>query len=238
MNLTVMIPSHGELLIKSGQKVDFTTPFIRTAQARRVALPVSSVMKSSPKNIFRVVKKGVGDTIAQGDLLAEHKTFFSTRQYFSDVPGTIVHIDHEQGTVVIEEQTGSDEMLHCFFTGEIEDIDNQKINLKVQHTHPIALASKARHNGGLLYYLNATTSDFTEADIINNYIVTEMIDTMQMAKLETLGAQGVILPKKQHGMEQLNHLILQNEEDYKHIVTHNYPYCLVTPEQDTIIFYS
>lgn len=233
-----MIPSHGELLIESGQKVDFTTPFIRTAQARRVALPVSSVMKSSPKNIFRVIKKGVGDTIAQGDLLAEHKTLFSTRQYFSDVPGTIVHIDHEQGTVVIEEHMTSDETLNCFFTGQIEHIDNQKINLNVQHTHPIALASKARHNGGLLYYLNPTTSDFTEDDIINKYIVTEMIDNMQMAKLGTLGACGVIVPKVHRGVEGLDNLVLQNEEDYKHIVTHKYPYCLVTPEQDTVIFYS
>lgn len=238
MNLTIMIPADGELLIESGQKVDFTTPFIRSKQARRIALPVSQVMKSPPNNIFRVVKKGVGDTIQQGDLLAEHKTMFSTRQYFSDVQGTIMHIDHEQGTVIIEEQTGKDDLLNCFFTGEIENIDSQKINLIVQHTQPIALASKARHNGGSLYYLNALTSDFTEDDIANNYIITDILDHIQMAKLGTLGAQGVIVPKKQHGMEGLDHLVLQNEEDYKHIVTHKYPYCLVTPEQDTIIFYS
>jgi hypothetical protein len=195
-------------------------------------------MKSSPKNIFHIVKKGVGDVIQQGDLLAEHKTMFSTRQYFSDVPGTIVHIDHEQGIVLIEEQTGSDELQYCFFTGQIEDIDHQKINLNVQHTHPIVLASKAQHNGGSLYYLNTSTSDFIEDDIANNYIVTDMLDHIQMAKLGTLGARGIIVPKKQHGMDSLDNLVLQHEDDYKHIVSHKYPYCLISPEQDTIIFYS
>jgi len=238
MNLTVMIPSDGELLIESGQKVDFTTPFIRSRQARKVALPLSQVMKFSPKDIFHVVKVGVGDTIQRGDLLAEQKLMFSTRQYFSDVPGTIVHIDHEQGTVVIEEQKKSDAIVTCFFTGEVEDVDTQKINLKVKSAHPIALASKARHNGGSLYYLDAETVDFTEDDIVNNYIVTTMLDHIQIAKLGALGAQGVIIPKKQHGMQEVDNVILKHKEDYDHIVTHKYPYCLISPEQDTIIFYS
>lgn len=233
-----MIPSYGELLIKSGQKVDFTTPFVRSSQARRVALPVSAMMKSSPNNIFRMIKKGMGDSVGKGDLLAEQKSLFATKQYFSDVQGTIVHIDHEHGTVTIEEKTGNNDTLNCFFTGEVVDIDPQKITLKVQKSHPIALATKARHNGGSVYYLKDTATEYTEDDIVNSYVIAETIDQIQLAKLETLGAHGIILPKKHHGSDALDNLILQDEQDYQHLMTHQFPYVLVDPSLDTLIFYS
>lgn len=94
MHLKIKLPETGECLIKVGDSVDFSTPFVLVNKAVEVQIPIAQKLGIKPDKIFRHLKKFVGEKLAKGDVIAAKKSLFSTQKIHAPSEGLIKEIDH------------------------------------------------------------------------------------------------------------------------------------------------
>ncbi len=236
MKVPIKLPQEAELLIQAGQTVDFSTPLLRKKATSSIRIPLSEILKFQPDKIFMSLKKVVGDVIKKGDLIAENKGMFATKQYFSSVDGVIREIDHITGTMGVELQSDTDSVVTCFFQGEIDTVGDGYIELKVDKAHKLDTQEQREYFGAPVFYIIDVEKPLTEDQIIERIIVGEQINPLDHAKIETLGAKGFIthntLPIK--GLKQI---IVSNKEDLDHVMKEQYPFFVTGVDNRSIYFY-
>lgn len=236
MKLIVKIPSHKDLLVTIGQTVDFSTPLLKKKAPKTNTVPIASVLGFPPEKIFLQLKKFVGDNIAKGDLIAEYKSFMSTKQYISEDDGVIREVSHESGSVIIETVSEDEDMIYCFFQGTVISIDDDRLELKVKEAKEYEIVQSKKYTGGPVSYQDGTHI-LPEDEVHNTFVCSNDIKPFDMTKLETLGACGFITLNELKRETSLPKLRLNEEHDYKDILKHKFPYCLVGEENKTLYFY-
>lgn len=237
MKVPVKFPQSVELLIASGQKVDFTTPFFRKKSKKNVKIPISDILNFKPEKIFMSLKKVMGDTIKKGDLLAESSSFLSSKQYFSSVDGIIKEIDHLAGTLTVELESDKDHVVTCFFTGEIETIGDDYLELKVDKAHKFEVTETPHYLGAPVFYIGDSKNAITEDNIADRCICAVEIDPLDHVKIETFGAKAFITSATTPKINNLNHIVLSNHEDFDHVLKEQYPFCIMGVDSKSIYFY-
>ncbi len=236
MKIPVKIPEDAELLIQSGQTVDFTTPFIRRKATSTIRVPLSDILKFPPEKIFMALKKVIGDPVKKGDLIAEHKGLLSTKQYFSSVDGMIREIDHLTGTMTIELESDKDNIMMSFVTGEIDSIGDGYVELKVKRAKKVDIEESNHYIGAPTFYIVDFEKPLTEDDIYERIIVGQNINPLDNVKIETLGAKGFISNSKVPlgGIKQIT---IMNAEDLDELMKEQYPYFITGVDKKTVYFY-
>jgi hypothetical protein len=237
MKVPVTFPSGAELLVKAGQMVDFSTPFLKKKGKKSIKIPLSELLHFKPEKIFMVLKKVVGDRIAKGDLLAESKAFLSTKQYMSSVDGLIKEIDHLAGTISIELEGDDDIHTTCFFIGEIDAIHADHLELKVKRAHKLDIKPSSHYLGGEVYYVVDVEKPLTEENVIEKCICGEKINPLDHSKLNALGAKALITNSDPLLQSDIRHFTLQNPGDLEVIMKEHYPFCITGIDGQTIFFY-
>jgi len=237
MKIPVKIPKDAVLLIKTGQTVDFTTPFHRLKGKKITRIPLAEILGFKPEKIFIVLKKGVGDTVKKGDLMAEHQAMFSTRQYLSAVNGIIKEIDHNLGSVTLELDSDDAKVTMCFFNGEVDTVMEDYIEVKVKRSHKFDTNETKNYLGGAVYYINEINKPLTEDNISHKCIFGVSINPLDQTKIETLGARAFITHTKNSQNISLEQIILQNSDDFEQIQKEKYPFCIMGVDKKSIYFY-
>ena len=238
MNITITIPQDTDILVKSGQKVDFHTPFIAQRSMEEVKVTLSSLLGFPPEKIFNYLLKFVGDKVKKDELLAERKAMLSTKQYYSEYTGTIKEVNHYDGSIMIESQMNETSEYPCYFKGEIEKIEGNHIILKVSKAKEYDLQSKANHFGGeVCYFTEKMSATVTEEEVMNKIIVAEELPIYDQVKLEALGAKGFITLKPLLEDPSEPHAALKNIADFQEITKQQFSCCMITPDSTTIYFY-
>ncbi len=237
MKVPVKFPPSVELLIQSGQKVDFSTPFFRKKAKKSVKIPLSDILKFKPEKIFLSLKKVMGDVIKKGDLLAENHSFLSSKQYFSSVDGIIKEIDHLTGTLTIELESGRDHIVSCFFSGEVETIGDDYLELKVSKAHKFDTHETEHYLGAPVFYILDSSKPVTEEGIAERCVCALEINPLDNAKIETFGAKAFITSATTPKISNLKHIVLQNHEDFDHLLKEQYPFCIMGVDSKSIYFY-
>lgn len=236
MKVPVRIPPGTELLIQTGQNVDFSTPFIKTKKTNRVEVKLANLLQFDPSKIFMFLKKVIGDTVKKGELLAENKSFLSSKQYFSQQDGVIAQIDHNTGSIYLELDSEDAHVVNCFFAGEIELIHDDHIEVKVKNSQQFPIEKVDHYVGSEIYYL-PESGQFSEEDIENKYIFTHAVDPLTNIKVEALGAQGYITTGPNGLTNRMKQIILSEERDFHHISENKYPFCIVGLDDESMYFY-
>lgn len=236
MKVPVKIPEDAELLIESGQKIDFTTPFIRRKATNTIRVPLSDILKFPPDKIFMSLKKVIGDSVKKGDLIAEHKGMLSTKQYFSSVDGMIREIDHLTGTMNIELESDKENIITSFATGEVDSIGDGYIELKVNRAKKIDIEESNHYLGAPTFYIVNFDKPLTEDDIFEKVIVGQDINPLDNVKIETLGAKGFVSNSKVPlgGIKQIT---IMNSEDLEELMKEQYPYFITGVDKRSVYFY-
>lgn len=238
MNITITFPEDSKLLVKEGQKVDFTTPFITQSTLEEVKVTLSSMLGFPPDKIFLYLHKFVGEKVEKDELLAERKAMLSTKQYYCEHTGTIKEINHYDGSVTIESQMDETSEYPCYFKGTIEQIDKTSLILKVGKAKEIELQEKSHHFGGaVFYYKEEMASTVTEDDVIDTVVVAERIPVYDQVKLEALGAKGFITIEPLLEQPSVPSARLKKISDLKDVASHAISCCMITPDSTTIYFY-
>lgn len=237
MKVPIKLPENAEILIQAGQTVDFSTPLLRKKATNSTTVPLADLLKFPPEKIFMSLKKVVGDEVKKGDLIAEHKGIFSTKQYFSSIDGIIREIDHLTGSLTMELQSNKDSIVACFFQGEVDTVGDGFIELKVNNAKKMDTEEYKHYMGGPVFYIEDVEKLLTEDDVLEKILVGENINALDHAKIETLGAKGFI-SKTKAPLNGIHQIILINSEDLSQLMKEQYPFCITGVDNRSIYFYS
>src|SRR3989344_7443649 len=127
MNITVSIPDGVKCLLKTGQKVEFSTPFLENKVINDITIPVAKKLNIASDKIFNYLKKFVGDSIGNNEIIAEKKGLIGRSKIISNSPGIIKEINHYTGEIIVSYPTSQKDQLLAFFKGEVSGIDKKKV---------------------------------------------------------------------------------------------------------------
>lgn len=238
MIIDIHLPTEGEILISSGQKIDFDTPVIKKKTKTDLKIPLASTLKIPAKKIFNSLKKFVGEPLKKGDLLAEAKSMFGHKKYFSETDGVLKEINHHDGYIVIEADSDDENTIISFFKGEISGIDDRIIHLKVSDSKQFPLHEASDNFGGEVFY-HQNTNELITGDTVNKKVaVVKQLLGYDQVKLETLGVTGFIHVNPLLETTQNPKAQIKNPDQWDDIIKLNYPYCIIDKENTTMCFYT
>lgn len=239
MNITFSLPFNGELLIKAGQKVDFKDPIAKKQAAEEITIPLASILKVSPNAIFKSLKKFVGEAFSKGDLIAEHKGMLGSKKYHSEFDGIIKEINHTEGTIVVETTSDKKDTEYAFFKGEVEDIADGKVTLKVDKYVQFELKEANNDFGGETLIITEKVLPTISSDDVNEKVIfAEKLQPYDQVKLETLGIKGLITLHPHAQEPSVPKAILKEIQDWEKIQKQHFPYCIISKNNNTIYFYA
>ncbi len=224
MILDIPVDSEKKLAIKVGDIVGFSTPLYKTKDVSEERIAVADLLAIHPKKIFQHLKKNVGDTVTQGDIIATKESFFSHKKIVSHLKGVITEIDHIEGVVLVETQKeGLSEL--CWFAGEVQEVTKKIIKIKVGKHQEVQAKYVQRNFGGTVW---------------GEYPVGlfERASEYDVAKLEALGGRGIVSVYKYEGHTQLPKAEFKLKDDFEVVKGKQFSYCFASAEHSTIIFYS
>lgn len=238
MKIPIAVPQGVEVLVKPGQKVTFETPFIKKISTEEVKISLANSLGISPDKIFLYLHKFVGDAIQKDELLAEKKSFMSTKQYLSEYTGTIKEINHYDGSLTVESQLSETLEERCFFQGEVESVEPGGIMLKVAHAKQFMLQEAAPFFGGpILLYTPENASQITEDAANGHVVLAEAITSYDHMKLEALGASGFITIKPLEEPASVPTALLKDPADLHEVSKGTFSCCMIAPDHTTIYIY-
>lgn len=238
MKIPVFIPPDVEVLVKPGQKVNFETPFIKKVSTEEVKISLASSLGISPDKIFLYLHKFVGDAVQKDELLAEKKSFMSTKQYLSEYTGTIKEINHYDGSLTVISQLSETFEERCYFQGEIEGMEGNTLVLKVAHAKQYLLQEATPFFGGPIFvYTPENASHVIEDDVNDKIIIADTIASYDHMKLEALGAQGFITVKPLEEKSAVPTGHLKEIKDFEEIAKGKFTCCMIAPDHTTIYIY-
>jgi len=224
MTLDIPIDAEKKLAIKIGEVVGFTTPLYKIKETSEERIAVADLLQIHPKKIFQHLKKNVGDSVSQGDILATKESLFSQKKITSHITGIITEIDHIEGVVLVEtKKEGLSEC--CWFAGEVMETTKKTVKIKVGKHLEIKAKYVQRDFGGTVW------GEFPVG-------LFERASEYDVAKLEALGGRGIISVYKYEGHTQLPKAELKLKDDFESVNGKQFSYCFASAEHSTIIFYS
>ncbi|QQG44016.1 MAG: hypothetical protein HYW86_04090 [Candidatus Roizmanbacteria bacterium] len=239
MLLSFIIEEEGDILIKSGQTVNFKDPLIQKTKAHELKIPLSSILNVSPSSIFKSLKKFVGEEIKKGELIAENKGLLSAKKYFSESDGIIKEINHHEGTVILEVSSDQKDTTLTFFKGYVTNIKDKEITIEVQKYKEFELKKASGDFGGeIIYKDEKALSEVTEEKIKDKIIIVDKIPAFMQVKLEALGAKGFVFLYPYDEEISLPAAFIKQIQEAEKIKSSPYPYCIISKNHNKIYIYT
>lgn len=225
-------------MIKEHDVVDFSTPFYKIESTESIKIPLSTILHFPPEKIFLALHKLVGEDIQKGDLIAEHKGMWGTKEYLSEHTGTISEINHHEGSITIDAKTSNQDTKMCYFAGEILEITGESILLKTKSAKEFELEMTSEEFGGPVFTYNEDTRGrTTEEQVADRVICGEEIPPYDQAKLEALGAKAFVTLRPLRDKTPLPYAKLTNIDALEDIIKGGFTYCISGGKPNTICFY-
>lgn len=222
MQIIFKIPEKSHLKIQKNQEVDFQTPLYFTENEEINIIQISEKLKTKPEDIFNFLKKGIGESVLKGDLIAEKKGLFSSFCLYSDFEGVIKEINHIDGNLLISSVKEETKEYSCFFKGLIANIQENEITVEIKTKLDFNAEKTDSNFGGEYILLNKEKDVFSlDADEIENkVIVTEEISGHLKSKCKALGAIGFIFVNGDFELDfnetQITQKVLEKIQEKKH----------------------
>lgn len=195
MEVTLHIPTDATFHISEGQKVKIGDPFYSIKKSQEVAIPVTRPLGVKPQLIFQYARVVIGAEIKPGDTLASAKKFIGTKNIRSDIGGSVIRIDHEEGIIIVNTSSDQDRMQTCFFTGTITKIDQKKSLVTIDvgaGIHVNALTIDGDGGGEVTITSPDNYFSLSADDISGNAVLIHDLPSHIFTKLDALDAGGVI----------------------------------------------
>lgn len=236
MILTVQIPDSTHVLVKVGDAIDFDMPLLEIPSKSDNSISFAQKLGVEPSKIFRYLKKFVGEDVKKGDVLAIKKGLFASITIKSDYEGKIKEIDHSQGNIVITSK-GKKNTVNSYVIGEVVEIKDKKISIKVKEGKEYDLKKNERDFGGEAFYFKHPSVDLLDNEVSKKILITESISSYNQSKIEALGIAGYVTLMKLPEETELPNCQLKTIEELKEIMKHIYPYCYIDSKSCKIILY-
>lgn len=238
MIVDYLIPANTNILVKENSKLDFNTPLLEKKINTEISINIVKKLAINPKNIFRYLKKFVGESINKGDIIALNKGIFFTKKFISPYDGIIKEIDHHQGIIIIELIDKEKKEFLSPFKGEVVKITKNSIQIKIGKYEEFSIKKTLADFGGEVLYIDS--NDFTNLsadNTENKIIIAEKITPFTQIKAEALDVKGFITLENLSQKTDVNSALLKNINDFKKIMKTKFSYCSIVSKSDKIYFY-
>ena len=238
MRLTFAINADCELLLKKGQKVNFKDPIAKKKTSQEISIPLSSILNVSPSAIFKSLKRFAGEKVKKGEVIAESKGILSKKHYRSEVDGIIKEINHQDGVVIIETDSDEEDTHFAFFKGEVVDIKENEITVEVENYKEFTLKEVSGDFGGEILIITKEDLNSISDEIVKDKIVfTEVASSYEQVKLEALGVKAIVTAYPCDEKAASLFATLNQPQDLGKIKKVEFPYCIVSKENNKIYIY-
>jgi hypothetical protein len=127
-----ILPFAGKVLVRQGDVVESDTVVAEMCYVgkRPFIVNIAERIKVDLDSIEPYLKKGVGDVVHSGDIIAEKRTLAAWMSVKSPVSGVLEYISPASGSVIIREKVEKDELGHVTVNcAQILDIAPEKLKL-------------------------------------------------------------------------------------------------------------
>ncbi|MFH0979446.1 MAG: hypothetical protein V1803_00645 [Candidatus Roizmanbacteria bacterium] len=236
MIIRYQLPSNTVCLVKEGSKVDFQTPLLEKKVEKELEINVATELGIDPKNIFRYLKKLVGEKVEKDNLLGEKKGLFSTKKLFSPETGIIKEVDHHRGTLILITAGKDKNKILSPLKGEVEKVNKDSLQIKVDKGEEFTVKNLTIDFGGEVIYFEPSSS-YDSAYLSQKIIFIDKINSYLQVKTEALGIRGYVTLEKLPEKTDVHSVIIKNLDDFKKIKKLSYSYCTVIAQSAKIYFY-
>lgn len=237
----IIVPAQWDILVKEGTKVNLLTSLaqISVPASAPQTIPLAKIVGFSPGSIFKHIKKGVGAVIKKGEVIAQNKSFFSSKTYIADADGMITHIDHVTGEIIYEQvlPDASASAIMSMAEGTVVDIKPGRLSIKVSKTLEVDLnqAVADRLGGRVVIPVSGSMMVLKQEDIASNIVVADALDEYSISKCEALQALAFVTPTQI--TSQITTYTLKDPQTYADIVDFAPTYVYANPSETKLIFY-
>lgn len=229
MQITLTIPQNAEILTAKGQKIVFGDEFYRKKKGQDLVINIAERFNIKPKSIFNHLAKVIGEEIKKNDLIAIKRGFLSAKKLFAENNCVLKNINHNTGEITLQIDKNDTNLVHSYFTGNIEDIIFNKLKINIEKGMTFALTQCDADWGGESFYFENPSGYFSvnEEKVKDKVVIAENLTKHTMVKCEALGALGFISVNKNDNIN-LPIAILKTLEDYKQIIALKKKYILLS----------
>lgn len=232
------IPNEADILVKKGDEINFNTILYQINSYEEKKIYLAENLQINPKNIFRFLKKFVGEKVEKDETIAIKKTLFSQKTIKSPVSGIIKEIDHHQGLIIIESLSDNSQKVFSSFKGIVEKVLKNELQIKINKAQEYQIKKTKTDFGGEVFYLKENQFfDIDSDQVENKIIISEKIPSFSQTKLEALGVKGFITLESLPNKTDFNFALIKNINDFEKIKKNQFPYCTILSKNDKIYFY-
>lgn len=194
MTISLSVPYDAEIKVTKGDHVEPEDILFSVHSTELTTIQITDRLHIKPEAIFHYLLKIIGEEIKKGDILAQKKGKVFSQKVLAEHNGLLKEIDHHTGSISIlvaqDEQDGK----IAGFRGDVEDITDNKIIIKIKSGNEFALKQSSGDGAGELFYFNSESMYFgtSQEDLENKIILIEEIKQHIAAKCEALGCTGFL----------------------------------------------
>lgn len=230
-------------MVNKGSEVDIGDKLFDSAATNDIVIDIAEQLRIKSEEIFQYLDKLIGEKVHKNEIIAEKKSFLSTKSVVSPASGVIRTIDHITGEItlsaVLENSPSKEKIVKsAFFSGSIEDIEGNLLTVSI----PKAISYRARlvsaDGGGEVWYVK-NDADFqtaTTQEIAGKIVCLKELKPHIQVKCEALGAAGFIITKG-NTSDELPTCVLDRLRDYDTMIDQGKKYAVFTTHDNACILY-
>ncbi|MBI4066842.1 hypothetical protein HY407_00510 [Candidatus Gottesmanbacteria bacterium] len=195
-NIAVHIPNKAEIVVSPGENIKREELLAKTRDVSSIIeIELAKILGVTPQKISKFLKKKIGEKVARGELIAHKKSLFSTIEIKSPEEGIIEEINLKDGNLIFKKNISDEKKVLSPFSGKISEISEKNIiiecEIEEEYEGEKALGQRV---WGKLQHIKGDFVGVLEVmeDIEESIILVNNITSAALAKLDALGANGVI----------------------------------------------
>lgn len=168
-----------------------------TDEVRDVEIDLAKILNIKPKDIFKYLKKKPSDTLYKNEILAEKKSILNTVSVKSPIKGKLNQVDLNRGVVLISHFEGKDSKLTSPVDCKVKTIGRDFIEIEIKADKINGIEGYGIEVTGELLNIDKYYNSVLEigSDVEEKIVLINDAPSDIMAKLDTLGAIGIIAEK-------------------------------------------
>lgn len=227
------------ILVKEEQAVNKDSVLAQLSKPHNdIIINLAEVLKVHPSKIHKYFKKGPTETIDAGEILAVKKSFISTLSVRSPIKGEIKEVDLKKGTILISGISNENPQnnISTPVNGVIKKIGKDFIEIEINGHKIKGKEGVGKDRIGAIYHIKGGENSFFhfDSEVENKIVLIADLHQEETAKLDTLGAAGVIC-KRNSSSGDLS-LLIVNEETFTDLLKRAGSEVWLRPEDKELIF--
>ncbi len=217
--LSLQIPEGYRPCVHTGETVSFDSTIAESVSPGgngTVTIPLATLLRFKPSKIFTHLTKTIGDRVYKGEAIASRDTVFATKKYIADTDGTLSGVNHHTGEITIE-TVASDQTGRPFtarVAGEVGEVTESEITVIVAKGIECAVsdAVHTRLGGALVIARASSGQELTLSEVRDRIVLATEGSDYLLAKIEALGASGIIIPTGIAYSSDLTYALSENDD--------------------------